>query len=135
MRHDQSLCAHERVTGIFIPIRWQRLMKSALSFYLILLLCALCSFPAFSQEKTTALSDTARWASTVAEQYWIQPDITYGVANNYTLKLDVWQRKDQKTAGSDFDLLPRRWMDLRRSHWRHPSLSAVSGDGLECHQR
>jgi acetyl esterase/lipase len=52
----------------------------------------------FSQDKTTALSATARWASTVAEQYWIQPDITYGVANNYTLKLDVWQRKDAKTV-------------------------------------
>lgn len=73
-------------------------MKSALSLYLILLLCALCSFPAFSQEKITALSDPAHWASTVNEQYWIQPDITYGVANNYTLKLDVWQRKDAKTA-------------------------------------
>jgi acetyl esterase/lipase len=69
-----------------------------LSFYLTFLLCALCSFPALSQDKTASLSDTARWASTVNEQYWIQPDITYGVANNYTLKLDVWQRKDQKTA-------------------------------------
>lgn len=73
-------------------------MKSALCYFRILLLCALCSFPAFSQEKTTVFSDTARWASTVNEQYWIQPDITYGVANNYTLKLDVWQRKDAKTA-------------------------------------
>ena len=26
----------------------------------------------------------------------IYPDITYGVANNYALKLDVWQRKDAK---------------------------------------
>jgi len=76
----------------------ERLMKSALSLYLILLLCTLCSFPAFSQEKTTVLPDTARWASTVNGQYWIQPDIPYGVANNYTLKLDVWQRKDAKTA-------------------------------------
>jgi acetyl esterase/lipase len=73
-------------------------MKSALSLYFILLLCALCSFPSFCQEKATVLSDTARWASTVNEQYWIQPDITYGVANNYTLKLDVWQRTNQKTA-------------------------------------
>jgi acetyl esterase/lipase len=73
-------------------------MKSALPLYLILLLCALCSFPAFSQEKAAVLSDTARWASIINEQYWIQPDITYGVANNYTLKLDVWQRKDQKAA-------------------------------------
>ena len=73
-------------------------MKSALSLYLTLLLCALCSFPAFSQEKATVLSDTAGWASTVNEQYWIQPDITYGVANSYTLKLDVWQRTNQKIA-------------------------------------
>jgi acetyl esterase/lipase len=73
-------------------------MKSALRFSLTLLLCGWCSLPAFSQDKTTALSATARWASTINEQYWIQPDITYGVANNYTLKLDVWQRKDAKTA-------------------------------------
>ena len=98
MRHDQSLRAHERVTGVFILIRWKRLMKSAVSFYLAVLLCVLCSFPAFSQRNTIVLSDTAREVSTVAERYWIQPDITYGVANNYTLKLDVWQRKDQKTS-------------------------------------
>src|ERR1700724_1654940 len=73
-------------------------MKSALRFFLILLLCGLCSLPAFSQDKTTALSATDRWASTIGEQYWIQPDITYGVANHYTLKLDVWQRRDEKTA-------------------------------------
>jgi acetyl esterase/lipase len=73
-------------------------MKSALRFFLILSLCGLCFLPAFSQDKTTAFSATARWASTIAEQYWIQPDITYGVANNYTLKLDVWQRKNAKAA-------------------------------------
>jgi acetyl esterase/lipase len=73
-------------------------MKSAPRFFLILLLCGLCSLPAFSQDKTAALSATERWASTIGEQYWIQPDITYGVANHYTLKLDVWQRKDEKTA-------------------------------------
>jgi len=73
-------------------------MKSALRFYLIILLFSSCAFRAFSEEKTTALSETERWASTVAEQYTIQPDITYGVANNYTLKLDVWQRKNVKTA-------------------------------------
>jgi acetyl esterase/lipase len=73
-------------------------MKSAPRFFLILLLCGLCSLPAFSQDKTAALSATERWASTIGEQYWIQPDITYGVANHYMLKLDVWQRKDEKTA-------------------------------------
>ncbi len=85
--HDRSSYSYPTANGA---------MKSALRFIVILLLCGLCSLPAFSQDKTTALSATARWASTVAEQYWIQPDITYGVANNYTLKLDVWQRKDAK---------------------------------------
>ncbi len=42
------------------------------------------------------MSETARWASIAGEQYQIFPDLTYGVANNYTLKLDVWQRKDAK---------------------------------------
>jgi acetyl esterase/lipase len=54
------------------------------------------SLHAGSQDKTPALSATARWASSVAEQYGIHPDITYGVANNFALKLDVWQRKDAK---------------------------------------
>jgi acetyl esterase/lipase len=89
------MCARTR-NRIFYSYLAERIMKSALSLRLIVLLCALCAFPAFSQEKSIALSDTARWASIVNEQYWIQPDITYGVANNYTLKLDVWQRTNQK---------------------------------------
>ena len=36
------------------------------------------------------------WVYTIAEKYAIFPDVTYGVANNYTLKLDVWQKKDAK---------------------------------------
>ncbi len=44
----------------------------------------------------TRLSETAVWASTVEEQYLIYPDLTYGTASNYQLKLDVWQRKDSK---------------------------------------
>src|SRR5271166_1308710 len=94
---SKPMCARTR-DRIFYSLPVERLMKTALSSCLVLLLCTLCSSPAFSQEKSTVLSDTARWASTVNGQYWIQPDITYGVANNYTLKLDVWQRKDAKTA-------------------------------------
>ncbi len=98
MCHDQSLRADKRVRGISILIEWRSLMKSALSFFFILLLSGLDALPAFSQDKTAAVSATARWASTIAEHYWIQPDITYGVANNYNLKLDFWQRKDAKTT-------------------------------------
>ncbi len=51
-----------------------------------------------AQENPAALSPTARWASTVAEHYFIYPDIVYGTANNNPLKLDVWQRKDANGA-------------------------------------
>ena len=97
MRDDQGLYTHKRVTECLFTDGW-RLMKSALRSFVILLLWGLFSSPAFSQDKATALSATAHWASTIAEQYQIQPDITYGVANNYTLKLDVWQRKDANKA-------------------------------------
>lgn len=50
-----------------------------------------------AQEKTTTLSSSARWAATVNEQYLIFPDVSYGRANNYELKLDVWQHKGDKT--------------------------------------
>ena len=70
-------------------------MKPKLRSYFYLVACTLCTLIAFCQDKTT-LSPVARWTSTVSERYWIQPDITYGVANNYTLKLDMWQRKDVK---------------------------------------
>lgn len=49
-----------------------------------------------AQEKTTTLSPSARWAATVNEQYLIFPDVSYGRANNYELKLDVWQHKGDK---------------------------------------
>ncbi len=71
-------------------------MKLTHHFYFILLVCAVGSVQAVPQVNTT-LSPTAHWASILGEQYWIHPDITYGVANNYTLKLDVWQRNDAKT--------------------------------------
>ncbi|MGA7909920.1 MAG: alpha/beta hydrolase fold domain-containing protein [Candidatus Sulfotelmatobacter sp.] len=71
-------------------------MKSSHRAYFVLIFWALFSLCAGAQEKPSALSATALWASTVSERYLIYPDITYGVANNYALKLDVWQRKDAK---------------------------------------
>jgi len=58
----------------------------------LLFLCICCVTQAVGQ-----LQSTERWTSTIAEKYAIYPDVTYGVANNYALKLDVWQRKDAKT--------------------------------------
>ncbi len=71
-------------------------MRSAYRLTFALLIFASCIHHAGGQDAAAPLSSTARWASTIAEHYTIQPDITYGVANNYTLKLDVWQRKDVK---------------------------------------
>jgi acetyl esterase/lipase len=42
------------------------------------------------------LSEPARWAASVAGDYLIYPDRVYGVANNYQLKLDVWQKQNTK---------------------------------------
>ena len=72
-------------------------MRSSLWFASILLGCTLISLGAGAQEKASALSPTAHWASTLSEQYLIYPDITYGTQNNSPLKFDVWQRKDAKT--------------------------------------
>jgi acetyl esterase/lipase len=50
-----------------------------------------------AQVQSKTLSQSAVWASTVAERYLVYPDVVYGTANNTQLKLDVWQRKDAKT--------------------------------------
>jgi acetyl esterase/lipase len=75
-------------------------MTPARRFCFALLSCTLFLLCAGAQDKPDTLSATARWASTVAERYLIYPDITYGMADNHTLKLDVWQRKDQKTPAT-----------------------------------
>ena len=59
----------------------------------LVLLCTFLAIHAAGQ----SLSPSAAWVATVSEKYAIYPDITYGTANNYALKLDVWQRKDAKT--------------------------------------
>ncbi len=61
--------------------------KSKMVFVFLLVLGSICS---------AQLSEPARWAATVAGQYLIYPDRVYGVANNYQLKLDVWQKQDSK---------------------------------------
>src|SRR5579864_9185305 len=71
-------------------------MKSSqrLYFILLFLFCTLSSLCAAAQSQGNTLSSTALWASTISGRYLIYPDVNYGTANNYALKLDVWQRKD-----------------------------------------
>ncbi|WP_148210001.1 alpha/beta hydrolase [Candidatus Korobacter versatilis] len=65
-------------------------MHRAVAVFLCCLSLAAC---AAAQQ----LPPTEKWTATVAERYAIYPDVVYGTANNYALKLDVWQRKDAKT--------------------------------------
>ena len=62
------------------------------------ILTALCLIGCFSTPCAgqSPLSSNA-WVDTLAEKYWISPDVTYGTSNNYALKLDVWQRRDAKS--------------------------------------
>lgn len=75
----------------------EEFMNLLYRFQLAALWCALLSVFAGAQTGPNALSSTARWASTVGGHYLIFPDITYGVENGQTLKLDVWEVQDSKT--------------------------------------
>lgn len=70
------------------------------------------------------------WVYTIAEKYAIFPDLTYRVANNYALKLDVWQRKDAKSPATTLIYYHGGGLDLRRPHRRHTATIALSRDGL-----
>jgi acetyl esterase/lipase len=61
--------------------------KLKMAFFLLLLISSICR---------AQLSDPARWAAGAAGEYLIYPDRVYGVANNYQLKLDVWQKQNAK---------------------------------------
>jgi acetyl esterase/lipase len=71
-------------------------MRTNLLTALIVLIVVLVSDTVTAQRSSPQLSPAGQWAATLADQYWITPDVTYGVANNYTLKLDVWQHKATK---------------------------------------
>ena len=62
----------------------------------ILIAILLLAYFSGAQEQLKPMSQSAIWASTIAEHYLIYPDVVYGTANNTQLKLDVWQRKDVK---------------------------------------
>ena len=55
----------------------------------LLLGCGLLDGPAFAQ-----LSPSTTWAVHSADYYRLQPDIVYGIQNNYETKLDVYQHRD-----------------------------------------
>jgi acetyl esterase/lipase len=60
-------------------------------FISTLILIAVAGAPAQSK-----LSDAGSWAVDMLSNYWISPNITYSVANNYQCKLDVYARQHTK---------------------------------------
>lgn len=63
-------------------------MKARIAAFLLLILA---STFALAQQQTPAA-----WAVKASADYWVHPDRVYGVANNYQLKLDVWQQHNAK---------------------------------------
>jgi acetyl esterase/lipase len=54
---------------------------------------AVCAI--FCQEAAQGqLSETASWASYLANQYQVSPNVTYLTANNWDAKLDLWVRRN-----------------------------------------
>lgn len=62
-----------------------KVAKLKIAFFLLLFVSSICR---------AQVSEPARWAAGVAGEYLIYPDRVYGVANNYQLKLDVWQNQN-----------------------------------------
>lgn len=60
---------------------------------LLVLLTACIAIHAAAQ----SLSPAGKEAITLASKYLVFPNLTYGTANNYQMKLDLWQRANQKT--------------------------------------
>jgi acetyl esterase/lipase len=73
-------------------------MRRNRGLILLLIGIGLFTLSIHAQTQSKSLSQSAKWASTVGERYLIYPDVTYAVANNSQLKLDIWQRKDAKTS-------------------------------------
>ena len=69
-------------------------MKNSRLRIVLLVLLTTCSAIHASAQ---SLSPTEKAAVLLASKYAVFPDRVYGTANNYQMKLDVWQRADQKT--------------------------------------
>ena len=69
-------------------------MKNSRLRIVLLVLLTTCSAIHASAQ---SLSPTEKAAVLLASKNAVFPDRVYGTANNYQMKLDVWQRADQKT--------------------------------------
>ncbi|MGB7070308.1 MAG: alpha/beta hydrolase [Pyrinomonadaceae bacterium] len=64
--------------------------KLPIRIFTILALLASAAIAVLAQTPSTP------WATSIGSQYWVQPDIVYGVANSTQLKLDVWYQHSVK---------------------------------------
>ena len=90
---------------------------------------------AVPQSGVAQLSPSAAWAAHAPTEYQVFPNLTYLVASNYEVKLDIYQRRGLTTPQTD-DYL-HAWRVLGRRH--EGSVAHVSDalvrDGLERGER
>lgn len=60
------------------------------------LISAVVLLAAASAPAQSKLSEAGAWAVDILSNYWISPNITYSVGNNYQCKLDVYARQHTK---------------------------------------
>ena len=62
----------------------------------------------------SATHDAATWVAEIGSQYYIAPNITYHVANNYEAKLDVYVARNASATAPVPTVISRRRLDGRR---------------------
>ena len=88
VRHHQGIRPHQTLES-----ERHRMKSSRIRIALFVLICACSALQAAAQ----TLSPTEKESALLASKYAVFPDVTYGTASNYRMKLDVWQRANQKT--------------------------------------
>jgi acetyl esterase/lipase len=63
--------------------------QKRISVFIAGILIGLANIATYSQEK-----NTTPLLLTIADRYWMQPDVVYNTANNTPLKLDIWYPRD-----------------------------------------
>jgi acetyl esterase/lipase len=63
--------------------------QKRISVFIAGILIVLANVATYSQEK-----NTTPLLLTIADRYWMQPDVVYNTANNTPLKLDIWYPRD-----------------------------------------
>jgi len=93
------------------------------SWFMIILIAA--------QPIRAQLSPAASWAAHAANDYELIPNVTYLVAGNQEVKLDIYKRRDAPGPQPTLVLLPRRWLERELEGSGTDGAGALARVGLE----